>query len=398
MLLVPFVLVIALWPLLIPRPDVGDTFLFWAVGHMVVTGQSPYDLRSWEAAAAYGPYPGGVAANTTTINLGATSSVWAYPPQTAYLFAPFGALPYEVGVPMLHVFILICGLLGIAAGVLVAGLRGPRLVFALTIAVISQPFVISVRYGHPIGLLVVGAVLVYLGVARRRDGPALLGMALLTLKPHLTAPLALGAVAYVVWRRDWRRLGAMAAGAALVTLPFELATPFPFESLIASSGERLGGDVSTLSALARDLGAGLPLAVALGMLTAAACILAFLWAPSELRPRVALASALAGSLAFIPYSHDYDTLLVVPVAFVALALGIGTRAETAVALVSGTALVFVPWLLFFWWSLAGEPQRALLSGPLGAVPVVLALALAAAASTRVLGVPLGATAPRAGRR
>jgi hypothetical protein len=190
----------------------------------------------------------------------------------------------------------------------------------------------------------------------------------------------------------------MAAGAALVTLPFELATPFPFESLIASSGERLGGDVSTLSALARDLGAGLPLAVALGMLTAAACILAFLWAPSELRPRVALASALAGSLAFIPYSHDYDTLLVVPVAFVALALGIGTRAETAVALVSGTALVFVPWLLFFWWSLAGEPQRALLSGPLGAVPVVLALALAAAASTRVLGVPLGATAPRAGRR
>jgi hypothetical protein len=388
MLAVPFVLVIALWPLLIPRPDVGDNFLFWAVGHMVVIGQSPYDLRSWEAAAAYGPYPGGVAANTTIINVGTTNSLWAYPPQTAFLFAPFGALPYDVGVPLLHLFILLCGLLGITAGALVAGLRGPHVALALTIAVISQPFVISVRYGHPIGLLVVGAALVYVGVAGRRDGPAFLGMALLTLKPSLTALFALGAVAYVVWRRDWRRLRTMAAGAVLVTLPFEIATPFPLQSLIASSGARLGGDVSTLPALARDLGGGLPLAVALATLTGAACVFAFVRAPADLRPRVALASGLAGSLAFFPYSHDYDTLLVVPVAFVALALGIGTRAETAVALVSGIALAFVPWLLFFWWPVA-EPQRAFLSGPLGAVPVVLALALAAAASLRVLGAVRG---------
>jgi len=380
----PLMLVIALWPLLLPFPDVGDTFLFWAAGHMVVTGQSPYDHASWEAAAAYGPYPGGVAANTATINLGITA-VWAYPPQTAFLFAPFGALPYEVGVPLLHVFILLGGLAAIVASALVAGLRGPQLAFALSLALISQPFVIGVRYGHPIGLLVLGVVLVYVGILRRRNGPALLGAALLTLKPHLTGPFALGAVAYVVWQRDWRRLGAMAAGAVLVTLPFEIVTPFPIAAIVASGGGRLAGDLSTLPALARDLGGGLRLAVALALLTGAACVVAFVRAPTDLRPRVALASALVGSLAAIPYAHDYDWLLVMPAACVLLALGIGRRAAAPVALLTVFALVIVPWLLFFWWSLAGEPKRVLLSGPLGAVPLVLALALAAAATAARVG-------------
>jgi hypothetical protein len=61
------------------------------------------------------------------------------------------------------------------------------------------------------------------------------------------------------------------------------------------------------------------------------------------------------------------------------------------------ALVIVPWLLFFWWSLAGEPKRVLLSGPLGAVPLVLALALAAAATAARVGEARGG-APVPGQR
>jgi hypothetical protein len=352
---------------------------------MIATGQSPYDRTSWEAVAAYGPEPGGLAANTAALNLRITNAVWLYPPQTAFLFAPFGALPYEVGVPLLHLFILLTGLLALAAGAWVAGLRGVPLAFALTIAVVSQPFVISVRNGHPIGLLVLGAALVIVGIARRRDAPAALGAALLTLKPQLVVIFALGAIASVVWRRDWRRLAAMALGTVLATLPFELATPFPVGTLLASGGERLAVDLSTLPALARDLGGDVPLVIALALVTAALCAVAFVRAPSVLRPRVAFAVALIGSLALVPYAHDYDMLFALPAVFVALALAAGSRAGSAVALLGTIALVFVPWLLFYWWPLAGEPSRRFLGGPLGAVPVVFALALAAAAVARGLG-------------
>src|SRR6266850_1160566 len=120
---IPVLLLIAMWPVLIPRPDVSDNFLFWSVGHMVVIGESPYDLQPWKDAAAYGPYPGGIA-NSTTINVGVTNSLWAYPPQTAFLFAPFGALPYEIGVPLLHLFILLSALLALIVAAYLAGLRG----------------------------------------------------------------------------------------------------------------------------------------------------------------------------------------------------------------------------------------------------------------------------------
>jgi hypothetical protein len=392
---VPLVLVVVLWPILFPIPAVGDDFQFWAAGHMVVTGQSPYDRASWEAVAAYGPYPGGNI-NTTQINLGITTAVWLYPPQTAFLFAPFGALPYEIGVPLLHLFILLTGLLAIVAAAREVGLRGARLSFALSIAIVSQPFVVSVRDGHPIGLLVLGAILVYAGVVRQHNGATVLGTALLTLKPHLTGLFALGAFAYLVWRRDWSRVGAMIAGAALITLPFEIATPFPIAALIASGGERVAVDVSTLPALARDLGGGLLLAAGLALLTGAACVVAFVRTPAELRARVALASALIGSLALIPYAHDYDTLLIVPVAFVLLAIGVGSRAEAAIALITTVAILVVPWLLF-WWYLADEPHRVLRSGPLGAVPIVLALVLAAAVAVRGLREAQGG-APREEQR
>ncbi|HYR93605.1 MAG TPA: glycosyltransferase family 87 protein [Methylomirabilota bacterium] len=372
----PLVLVLVLWPLLVPIPAVGDDFQFWAAGHMVVTGQSPYDRASWEAIADYGPYPGGNI-NTSRINLAITNAVWLYPPQTAFLFAPFGALPYEIGVPLLHVFVLLTGLLAIAAAAYLAGLRGIRLGVALCVAIVSQPFLVSVRDGHPIGLLALGAVLLYAGIVSRRDGPAFMGTALLTLKPHLTGLFALGAFAALVSRRDWRRLGAMVAGAALVTLPFEIATPFPIASFIASTNERVAVDVSTIPALARDLGGGLPLALALAALTGAACLVALRLARAEFRARVALASALIGSLAFVPYAHDYDTLFVLPVGFVLVALGVGRPAEAVVGLMTTVAVFIVPWILF-WWYLAGEPHRVFRSGPLGAVPIVLALALAGA--------------------
>ena len=366
-------------PLLWPTPLVGDNFQFWVAGRMVVSGVSPYDRASWVAAAAYGAVPGGVAVNTAGLNLAITQQVWLYPPQTAFLFAPFGALPLEIGVPLLHLFILITTFAGIALAASFSGLRGAALGLVLALAILSETFVIPVRNGHPIGLLLIGGVLLLRGVAVRDLRAVALGTALLTLKPQLVLPLAVAAVAYAAARKDQRALTVMAVSAIAVTLPFELLTPFPIGALFESGAERLRVDLSTLPALARDLGDGTALAVGLAALMISLCALSLAWVPREWRGRVAAGSLFALSPALVPYTHDYDLLFGVPAVFVAVALAVAQGRRRIGLLIGSVALSFAPWLLFYWWPLTGDGSRRFLGGPLGAVPLVFALALAAVA-------------------
>src|SRR5205814_7888163 len=109
-------------------------------------GASPYDQGAWAAMAAYGPLPGGVTTNTA-IELAQARYPWLYPPQTAFAFAPFAALPLGVGIPLLHIAVLAGALGGVVAAARASGLRGGRLALALTLVVVSQPFVIGVRAG-----------------------------------------------------------------------------------------------------------------------------------------------------------------------------------------------------------------------------------------------------------
>jgi hypothetical protein len=244
---------------------------------------------------------------------------------------------------------------------------------------VSQPLVIAVRNGHPIGLLLIGGVLLLVGLRDRRDPLVAGGAALLTLKPQLVLPLAIFAVGYALARRDLRQLGVMAVAAAAVTVPFEIASPFPFDAVFASTGERLGVDLSTIAALARDLGDGTALAIALTALTVAACALAVWSAVREQRPIVLGASLFVLSLAVSPYVHDYDLLLGVPAAFALVAVGTIRRTGLVTPLGAALSLVVAPWLLFYWWPLAGEGARRFQGGPLGAVPIVLGAALVLAA-------------------
>jgi hypothetical protein len=378
-LAVPLALVIAELPLLFPAPAVGDNLQFWAAGHMVVTGASPYSRSAWETIAAYGAVPGGVAANTAGLNLAITQQVWLYPPQTAFLFAPFGLLPYEIGVPLLHAFIAMSALAAIVVVALLAGLRGTHLAFALTLAVVSQPFVIAVRNGHPVGLLLLGGVVLLVGLRDRRDVLVAAGVALLTLKPQLVLPLAIFAVGYTLARRDMRRLWVMTLAAVAVTVPFEIATPFPLGAVAASTGERLGVDLSTIAALARDLGGGTALTLLFAAVTVAACALAVVWANRDERPIVLAASLFVLSLALSPYVHDYDLLIGIPSAFAIVAVGAVRRTGLVASLGAALSLVVAPWLLFYWWPLTGEGARIFQGGPLGAVPIVFAVALVLAA-------------------
>lgn len=377
-------------PLLFPSPAVGDNFQFWAAGHAVITGASPYARSTWEAVAALGPNPGGVAANTAGLNLAITREVWLYPPQTAFLFAPFGALPFETGVPLLHIFVAVTAIAAIIVAAWAAGLRGPALAFALALAVVSEPFVLSVRNGHPIGLLVIGGVLLLRGLDRR-DYPALaIGAALITLKPQLLIPMGVAALVIAVARRDMRALLALAAAAVFATLPFELLTPFPMGALVGSSGERLAADLSTIPALARDLGGGTPLALALAALTVSACVAAFAAGGPRHRRLVAGASLFVLSLALAPYAHDYDMLVAVPAMFAVVALGSGRGSRRASMLLATIGLGVVPWLLFYWWPIVGDADRRFLGGPLGGVPIAFAATLLLAAIAARRSAELGA--------
>src|SRR5262249_43673072 len=154
-----------------------------------------------------------------------------YPPQTAFAFAPFGALPLEIGIPLLHVAVVVTAVWGVVAAARAMGLDGTRHAFALSLVAIGQPFVIGVRDGHPLGVVRGGLVLTYDGVRTRRVLPLALGAVLVSLKPHIAIAYAVLLVGYLVVRREWRLLAWTSAAVLGVTLATELVTPFPLAAL-----------------------------------------------------------------------------------------------------------------------------------------------------------------------
>jgi hypothetical protein len=376
--LVPLLLIVIEWPVLWPAPALADHFQFWVAGHMVVTGQSPYDRSAWEAAAAYGPIPGGVAVNTVIQNLALTQVMWLYPPQTAFLFAPFGALPLTVGLALLQAFVLVTAALSLALSAWAMGLAGPRLAFALTLAALSQPFVITVRDGQLTGIVLAGMVLAYLGMRDRRPWLLGLGVALVSVKPHIAIAFGLGVLGYLLLKKDWRGLVVAAVALLCVTLPAEIRDPFPLALLTSAGGERLALDLSTVGAVARDLGGGAPLTALLLSVAVAAALVAVWSARPASRGAVALAALLVLSVVVAPYAHDYDQLLGVAALFAAIAVASGSRAELVTSGLAATVIAVLPWLLFFWWTLLGQGDRGFRAGPLGILPVLVAVVLAVA--------------------
>ncbi|HVR88232.1 MAG TPA: glycosyltransferase 87 family protein [Candidatus Limnocylindria bacterium] len=376
----PLAVLIAEWGLLSPTPALADHFQFWAAGHMVVTGQSPYVRTAWEAAAAYGPVPDGVAVNTVIGNLTRTEDIWPYPPQTAFLFGPFGALPLAIGVPLLHLVGLLLAVGGLAQAAHLVGLRGARMTFALTLAAVSQPFVFTVRDGHPIGLVLIGLTLLFLGLRDRRLWALGLGVAIASVKPHLAIAFAIATVGVLVSRRDGRGLAVTLLALAAVTIPAELRDPFPIARIGGAADQWLAFDLSTVGALARDLGGGVPLTVAIVLLGVGAAGLALRIAPGRSRWTVSYGALLTLSLVLTPYAHDYDMLLVLPAVFAAAGVAQRARTEHVVVALEALLVAVVPWLLYLWWPLLGQSERINSAGPLGALPVIVALALPLAMS------------------
>lgn len=378
---VPFVVIVLEWALLSPVPALVDHFQFWAAGHLAVSGRSPYDGDAWATIAAYGRVPDGVAVNTVPGGLGRVRSFWLYPPQTAFAFAPFGALPVAIGIPLLHLFVLAAAAGGVILAARAIGLTGTRLSFALTLAAISQPFVITVRDGHPIGVVLAGLTLTYIGLREHASLPLAAGVALASFKPQIAIAFGSAVLVRVVARKDRRALVTIAAALLLVTLPAGLVYPYPVAALWSAPEERLALDLSTIGAFARDVGGGMELVLAIVLVSVIAAVAASFASPPDRRPAVAFATLLALSLVVAPYAHDYDLLLALPAAFAALAAAERSRHELLLLGPIAVFVVVVPWVLFLWWPLQGQGDRVYQGGPLGALPVLALLTLAVTTMT-----------------
>src|SRR3989454_3212289 len=343
-------------PLLWPQVHVGDWFAFWYVGHLVANGGSPYDWTAWVPAAHdYGPLAHGVAVNTgygpSDAELRAGLQ-WLWPPIVGLALVPFGLLPLEVGIPLLHIALLA---VGIGSGIWLARLVLPPSERGLGIAVLlaSAPLVQPMRAGSPTILALLGSCLLLLGL-RRRSGGTLGASALsLAVRPQLFASLGLVVTALLARERAWRALGVAVAVFLAITVVTFVLSPFSVDpSLLASAGAFTRTDNSSTWRLASEIapqGAALLALVAIAVGVALAA-LAILRGPVQRRDELVLAGALAVSVALAPYVNTSDHVLLAPAWLLPLLLVSdaprGTRAVVGGAVVAvGPRFSLVPDLL-----------------------------------------------------
>ncbi len=384
----------AYWP--VPY-HLGDTFLLWSVGRMILGGVSPYEPSSWAAAAARDPgeVVAGVAVNVIPNMVALGGVTWPYPPWTGLLFAPFAALPVEAGTLALHLSYVAAG--GLAAIIATAGLpwrsTATRAV-ALAGFGLFQPFVMGTRAGQFGTFLLLGVALVTHGLTpgARLATPALVvGALLVAAKPHVALLFVVVVLIALVRRRRVRALAVTSLALAVVAAASLARFPESISAVSEGASSRasvLGSLFATTWTFARVLGVGdwrivAPLLIGL---TALAAAVAVRWSPPVLRWSIALSLSLPLSLAISPYVQSYDDVLLAPAAFVALAATERVRGGGRVALALAVLVVAVayPWLAIVLQMIGGTQASS------GLVPLLFAPLLAA-------GALAARRAPRAGR-
>ena len=357
-----------------PLFNLTDHLVFWQVGHVIVTGGSPYDLEAWrEAGARFGGHIADLLDHPRPVP-------WPHPPWTALVFAPFGLLSPLLGTWALHLSYLVAGLAGtvLLARQLPWSTRSGY-TYALVLLITFQPLVIAARWGQFGSFLLVGAALVSVGVGRRATAPFAVGTLLLFLKPHLSVGLAPVALARLVTRRDWRTIAVTSLALVAVAVVTFVAQPAASETIGIGVVDRLKVAYlfgSTWSFALNTAGAfAVPVEVALVAASTAACAAAVFWAPPRLRDHALLAAGFVFSEAAVPYLFSYDYVLLAPaVAFSVLAAERAPAAVRAAHLLTALVVVtFVPWIAFF-YAIMQATQAAS-----GVVPVFVALLLAASA-------------------
>jgi hypothetical protein len=355
---VDLVLLVAFWPLIAP---VNDVVGFIAGGRAILAGIDPYDPERWtEFATAVGQRP--------------ETRVFGYPPWVALAFAPLAALPTPVASLVWTVGTHAAAL----ASVVLLGRRlGWPVIPSTVVAGASWPAMLVLLQGQwGFALFALAALCLHSLVLRRdRMAGAALG-AMLIAKPQL---FLLAAIAIGAWSVAQRRIGVMAAAAAVVGVaiaagtlaaPAWLAAYAPY--VLAPRSVR-STQQPTFAGLAGDIaGEAWPLVwVVLVAVLGALAVAAARGASREQRAGIAFGSVLAISIGAAPYSWSYDHYLALPLALSVLGVATSLGGRGRVLLGVAVAVLVGP-LAFGLWQSAYARWHDTLSGLVPALAVVLA--------------------------
>lgn len=365
MVVVAGLLLFAELPLLIPAPfPLTDHLVFWKAGQLVVSGGSPFDMAAWaEAQRTY-------ASEHLQLFIEHGSAVWVYPAWTAFLFAPFGLLPYPSGPWALYLAYLAVGLFATVLFIrsLTSRWRRPA-ELALIIAAAFQPLLIADRYGQFGAFLLLGTVLIFIGLRDRRTLPLSVGALLVFAKPQLFTVLAPVVLVILVRRRAWRTVVIVAGIVVAVAVATTLRYPESLAFSARGAADRAAAFTmySSTWAFAHYLsGDSWPITGgALIGLSVIASVVAVRRLPSDVRLAGTVAAAAAVSLMITPVAFSYDQVTLLLTVVLAVAVG---RRLSQIAATWVVALV-IPWFLFFIGIGTERPDAQSLSG---AVPLLMA--------------------------
>ena len=209
-------------------PVNSNFFSFWLSGHMVWTGQSPYDPAQFQAGfdafnATYRP-----------------SKILQYPLPLMYVLAPLGLLP--VGAAYFAWQLAIQVTIAIAVFALLRNDPGLRWLFpVLTLTLLFfGPVYLSLQVGSigAIALLAVALAIVFL--QQKRPFLAGLVLALTFLKPPQALTLMALAGAWFLMRREWKAIGGVLTGGLLLLAVWMLRDPQWLVKFRGSSDNLLG--------------------------------------------------------------------------------------------------------------------------------------------------------------
>lgn len=341
----PLVVLILELPLIWTTPHVGEWFVFWYAGHLVASGTSVYDPAAWVSATRdYGAVAHGIAINTSAgvdISVLEHDSRWIWPPMVGLVLAPFGALPLEVGVPLLH---LVTIGLAIASAIALARVLMPAALrpLAVTLLVASPSLVQPMRAATMTILVLPGLALLFAAVRAPTVRRLSLAALFVAVRPQLFL-LTLPPLAAVFARKGTLRMLATAAllWSAAQAIAFALS-PVPLDPRLLDAARAFTlQDNSSTWRLVYELvpDAVLPAAAVLIALAAALATIAVRRAPPDRRDDVLVAAALAVATAVVPYAHTYDHVALFPVWLLAIRAGSEVTGSHRVAIGVGVVAI-----------------------------------------------------------
>jgi glycosyl transferase family 87 len=371
---VPFALITLLMaPVALLGPsDVGDDYVFWAAGRIIGTGGSPYDGAAWLSASLGTPGVTNVLSGMSVDTLG---TLWLYPPWTAVMFAPFGLLPKELGVPLIHLALLLGTIAALLLLVRSLQLRSPWTVaLALAVGASFMPLVLAEHVGHFSALLLLGTLLVVRGL-EGQTASLIAGAIVLSTKPHLFVVFAVVLAVELIATHRWRRLAPPVGAVGLLALVSFVRYPLPLDQFMRASALKLIVSFPSTGQLAQLLGATTSVALVVTGLLAVIAAVGLGSATNVLGARPfgqwpLVSRALLVSLIASLYVQVWDEALVLPALLLSLAVTVGAPAARRVPVLVGVAVIAIgAWAAYF----AGpvlDTQALVALVPIGAAAVL----------------------------